>query len=171
MIDAMQSMPVLTRQMAEDFLYHEARMLDEARWRDWQALFTHDALYWVPASADPLVDPAFHISIIHDHMDLLNERIGRLESGACHSQIPPSRLLHMISNVVVAPAEDFWVVTSNQVIYEYRANTQARFYPLQTQPAFCEHHLQWCNGAWKMKLKRVRLLNCDGEIFDLSYLI
>lgn len=163
--------PVLTRHAAEDFLYHEARLLDESRWREWQSLFLDEALYWVPANADPNVDPSMHISIIYDNMALLQERIGRLESGACHAQIPPSRLMHMVSQVSVLETESHWVVRSNQVIYEYRGNTQARFYPLQTLPAMCEHHLQWVDGAWKMAYKCVRLLHCDSEIFDLSFLI
>ena len=33
----------------ERFLIHEARLLDEARFDEWLALFTADAWYWVPS--------------------------------------------------------------------------------------------------------------------------
>ena len=39
----------LTQAAAEAFLLHEARLLDEARWDEWLALFTDDATYWVPS--------------------------------------------------------------------------------------------------------------------------
>jgi 3-phenylpropionate/cinnamic acid dioxygenase small subunit len=171
MRNAEQAAPVLTRADAEDFLYREARLLDEGHWREWQKLFMPDALYWLPSSAAPEVDPDNYISIIYDDMDLLNERLGRLESGACHAQIPSSRTLHVIGNVMVSAAENHAVVFSNQVIHEYRSNTQSRFYPLQAFPAHCEHHLRWHACEWKMAFKKVQLLNCDGEIFDLSFLI
>ena len=32
---------------------HEARLLDEARFDDWLALFTADAWYWVPSEPGP----------------------------------------------------------------------------------------------------------------------
>src|SRR5258708_38576544 len=32
----------------EQFVLHEARLLDEAKFDDWLALFTDDGWYWVP---------------------------------------------------------------------------------------------------------------------------
>ena len=32
----------------EQFLYHEARLLDEQRYEEWLELFSDDATYWVP---------------------------------------------------------------------------------------------------------------------------
>ncbi len=37
-----------TRDEAERFLYHEARLLDERRLDGWLALFTPDGIYWLP---------------------------------------------------------------------------------------------------------------------------
>jgi 3-phenylpropionate/cinnamic acid dioxygenase small subunit len=161
----------MDRAQAEDFLYHEARLLDAGRWRDWQQLFTDDAIYWVPANkAD--YDPTLHVSFIYDNMDLLNERLGRLESPVCYSQQPPSTTLHQIGNVTVEEAgPDYAKIRSNLALFEFRNNSQRRFYPLQTFPAHCEHHLQRTADGWKIKFKKVTLLNCDGEIFDLTFLL
>ncbi len=43
----------------EQFLLHEARLLDEAKFDDWLALFTADGWYWVPSEPGP-GQPARH---------------------------------------------------------------------------------------------------------------
>ena len=45
----------MTRQEGEDYLYREARLLDERRFEEWLALFTDDARYVVDAVKDVLV--------------------------------------------------------------------------------------------------------------------
>ena len=35
------------------FVRHEARLIDEARWEEWYALFAEDGIYWVPLTARP----------------------------------------------------------------------------------------------------------------------
>ena len=79
------------------------------------------------------------------------------------------------SPVVGTPVEesgpDYAKISSNLALFEFRNNSQRRFYPLQTFPAHCEHHLQRTADGWKIKLKKVVLLNCDGEIFDLTFLL
>ncbi|MEL0083137.1 MAG: aromatic-ring-hydroxylating dioxygenase subunit beta [Gammaproteobacteria bacterium] len=161
----------MDRSQAEDFLYREARLLNTGKNREWQKLFTRDAIYWVPAN-DPDSDPEEHVSYIYDDMDLLDERLGRLESDSCWAQQPPSTTLHQISNVEVEPdTENEVTLRSNVLIYEYRNNVQRRFYPMQCFPAFCEHRLRKEGDQWKIAYKKVALLNCDGEIHDLTFLI
>lgn len=161
----------MERSQAEDFLYHEARLLDEGRWRDWQALFTDDAVYWVPSNKTDY-DPQEHCSFIYDDMELLDDRLGRLESGQCWAQQPASTTLHQIGNVqVLANGGSEATIHSNLILYEFRNNTQRRFYPLQTFPAHCEHRVVQDGDAWRIKFKKVSLLNCDGEILDLTFLL
>ena len=161
----------MTRSEAEDFLYAKARLLDEQRWREWQQLFTEDALYWIPSN-DIDADPEEHIAFVYDDMELLDERLRRLESGACHAQIPPSSTLHQIGNVSVEQAGDDQArVRSNLVLYEFKTNSQVRLRPLNAFPAHCEHHLRRVDGEWRIAYKKVGLLNCDGEITNLTFLI
>ena len=54
----------------EEFLFHEARLLDTGRLEEWLALFTDDATYWVPLERDQK-DPYETSSIIHDDRTLL----------------------------------------------------------------------------------------------------
>jgi 3-phenylpropionate/cinnamic acid dioxygenase small subunit len=39
---------LLLRQEIEEFLYHEAELLDERRYEDWLALIADDIRYWMP---------------------------------------------------------------------------------------------------------------------------
>jgi 3-phenylpropionate/cinnamic acid dioxygenase small subunit len=161
----------MNRGDAESFLYREASLLDQKRYDDWVDLFRDDALYWIPANKGDY-DPRQHVSFVYDNMTLLKERIGRLVGGHCHSQQPASSTLHTISNVEVETLGQGHVrVLSNAVIYEFRNNAQRRFYPLQTFPAFCTHELREEQGRWRIASKKVALLNADGEIFDLSFLL
>lgn len=170
-MNAINEVASLQRSDAEDFLYHEARLLDQGQWREWQKLFTDDAIYWVPSNQSDY-DPTQHVSIVYDDMQLLDDRLGRLESDYCFAQQPPSSTLHQIGNVSIETiGGDEVAVTCNVVIYEFRNNTQRRFYPLQTFPAHCDYRLQRVDGQWKIKFKKVTLLNCDGEITDLTFLL
>lgn len=161
----------MDRQAAEDFLYREARLLDEGKWREWQKLFTTDAIYWIPSNAAD-IDPELHVSFVYDNMQLLEDRLWRLESGRAVAQEVPSVTLHQIGNVEVEQsASDSLRLFSNLVLYEFRDNSQMRMVPLQIFPARCEHRLRRENDHWKICFKKVSLLTCDGEITDLSFLI
>lgn len=162
----------ITREAAEAFLIHEARLLDENRWREWQKLFTADATYWVPSNVRD-ANPLEHVSFIYDDMELLDERLRRLESPACFAQQPPSATLHQISNLTVEPGDAAGEVRvrSYQVIFEIKQNSQRRLEPLNVFPAFCEHVLRREGDAWKLRYKKVALLNCDAEITNLTFLV
>ena len=49
----------------EEFLYREARLLDERRFEEWMNLFAEDGYYWVPAAPDQK-DPYDGVSIFFD---------------------------------------------------------------------------------------------------------
>src|SRR4051812_36470575 len=61
------------------FLEHEARLLDEAKFDDWLALFTADAWYWVPSEPNQN-NPHNTVSLIYDDRRLLETRVRRLAS-------------------------------------------------------------------------------------------
>src|SRR2546428_13930155 len=79
------------RHQIENFLYREARLMDEHAYDEWLALWTDDALYWVPCNRDDS-DPMREVSIIYDNRARLEERIIRLKSGAIYAQEPKWRL-------------------------------------------------------------------------------
>ena len=58
----------ITRVEVEDFLYYQARLLDDRHFEEWIECFTEDAEYWMPAwdDNDELTqDPQSEISLIY----------------------------------------------------------------------------------------------------------
>lgn len=146
------------REAAEQFLINEARLLDERRFRDWMALFTEDGTYWVPAAQNQQ-SPFDQASLFYDDRDLMKTRIDRLEHPLIHVQTPPSRTVHLVSNVTVAPPDSDageFVVSSNVVMIEYRLERQRLFAGRQT------HRLRYQESTWRIAHKRVDLVNCDS---------
>jgi len=95
----------LTRTQVEDFLYLEARMLDDRQWDEWLALYSPQVEYWMPAwdDDDRLVeDPQQHISLIYyTNRDGLEDRVFRIKTERSGASTPEPRTSHNISNVEI----------------------------------------------------------------------
>lgn len=153
------------RQQVEQFLYLEAQLMDEHRYDEWLALWTDDALYWVPTGRDE-IDPKREISLIYDDRVRLQVRVGRLKSGFAHAQEPKSRMRRVVSNIVVEEAENGEVVTySNFLLAELRRGQQDIF------AGRTIHRLRPHEGSFKLVSKKVLLVNNDEPIDNLTFLI
>jgi p-cumate 2,3-dioxygenase subunit beta len=100
---------IIKREEAEDFLYLEARLLDEWRLEDWEKLFTDDGCYLVPpvgidnaASADP----AAMLFLVADDRTRIHQRVLRLMKKSAHAEYPHSRTRHCITNVELRGHDD-----------------------------------------------------------------
>src|SRR5216117_1373560 len=134
----------------EQFLYREARLLDERRFHEWLALFTEDVRYWMGARANryprnskaiSILSPnryveddktrADELSILDETKETLSARVARLETGMAWAEDPPSKTRHLISNVIVEPgASDSELrVYSNFIVYRNRAEVESEYYP------------------------------------------
>jgi len=102
----------------EQFLYHEAFLLDERRFEEWLALFSEDARYWMPtrravakAQAGARIEVGEELAgegelgWFEDSKLTLMARVMRLRGGVAWSEDPPSRTRRMVSNVHVRPGE------------------------------------------------------------------
>ncbi len=142
----------------ELFLIHEARFLDERRFRDWMGLFAEDGTYWVPAV--PGQDSPFdQASLFYDDRDLMQTRIDRLEHPRIHVQTPPSRTAHLVGNTVVEQADEAageYLVGSTVIMVEYREDRQRVFAGRQ------QHRLRRHGDTFRIVQKRVDLINCDS---------
>ncbi|MBO0750804.1 MAG: aromatic-ring-hydroxylating dioxygenase subunit beta [Bradyrhizobiaceae bacterium] len=148
----------------ERFIQHEARLLDERRFREWMALFTADGTYWVPA-VHGQASPLDHVSLFYDDRDLMNIRINRLEHPRIHVQTPPSRCVHMISNVLVESADETageYEIGSVVLMFESRGDEQRIFAGRQT------HVLRRSDRSLKIFHKRVDLANCDASFAAIA---
>lgn len=148
-------------------LYREARLLDERRYEEWLALFTHDARYWCP-SGDDNADPLRQVSIIFDDAARMAERVFRLEHGPAFAQDPPSRTRRLIANVECEGGDGEkapLVVRSNFLLVAVRRDQQ------DVWAGHNEHHLRKEAGAWRFALKKVSLVNNAAPLGNLAFLL
>jgi 3-phenylpropionate/cinnamic acid dioxygenase small subunit len=149
---------VLSLAECEQFLLHEARLLDEGRFDEWLALFTADAWYWVPLQPNQ-ANPHDTFSLMYDDRRLLETRVRRLASPRIYSQEPRSRTSRMIGNVTIEEvAQDGKAVTvrSKFQLLEYRRESQRIF------GGTFLHQLIEGNKGTQIAWKRVDLLNSDA---------
>jgi 3-phenylpropionate/cinnamic acid dioxygenase small subunit len=152
-----------------EFLYREARLADEARYAEWLALWTEEAVYWVPASTDPEADPDTRISHIYDNRARLETRVKLLQTGHRYSQEPASLMRRLISNVEVEEGQDGQLVAgSNFILAELSVQAKAE---MHWWVGRATHHLRRVDGALRMKLKKVVLINAAEPLPNLSFLI
>ena len=117
----------VTRAEVEDFLYHEADLLDSWRLDDWLGLLTEDASYYVPPNDKPDADHRFTLFTVADDIVRLRERIIRLKDPNCHAEYPPSHTRRMISNVRITGSEsDLISVAANFAIFRHRRGEPPR---------------------------------------------
>ena len=97
---AAASLPALVRSACEDFLYHEAALLDAWDLEAWLNLFCPGATYEVPtASAPDDADPAKSLFYIADDYTRLCHRVRRLMKKEAHSEFPRSNTMRMVGNI------------------------------------------------------------------------
>ena len=114
----------MNRHEAEDFLFHEAALLDAWKLDEWLALLTEDATYRVPSNDRPDADPRKALFTISDDIHRIRARVRRLQDPNAHAESPPSRTRRMISNVRVAGA----TIESNFIVYRFRRGDDVRVY-------------------------------------------
>jgi benzoate/toluate 1,2-dioxygenase beta subunit len=152
------------RAAVEQFLVHEARLLDERRFREWMELFPEDGTYWVPASPGQ-ESPFDQASLFYDDRDLMRTRVERLEHPRIHVQTPPSRTAHLVGNVVVEEvdaARGEVLVGSTVIMVEYRDEAQRVFAGRQ------HHRLRREGTSFRIVQKRVDLINCDSAFEPMA---
>jgi p-cumate 2,3-dioxygenase beta subunit len=123
----------LTRGEVEDFLYREARLLDDWDLDDWLALWAPGPTrYVVPCNDDPDGDPATDLVLIDDDELRLRLRVERLNSRKAHREYPHSQTSHQVSNVILGTVEGAGEnaelpVTAEFTVWRFR-NGRASYY-------------------------------------------
>jgi 3-phenylpropionate/cinnamic acid dioxygenase small subunit len=144
----------------EQFLYHEAHLLDTQRYEEWLALFTEDATYWVPLEQSQK-DPHETSSLVYDDRTLLELRVKQMRHPRAHARAPLPRTVHQVSNIVV---QDL-VVRSALTVVEFRSDKQ------RIWAGLVEHHLVRKDGTFRIARKRIDLVNSEGELEGLAILL
>ena len=155
----------MKRREAEDFLYREARLMDEHRYQEWLSLWTDDAVYWVPCRQEAS-DPNSEVSIIYDDRAKLADRVVYLESGTVRDPDSRPSIRRVISNVEATPLGDEETeVASNFVLVEARERAEY---------VWCGrsfHRLRRQGNDLKMSFKKVLLVNRRQAMPVLQFLV
>ena len=168
----MQITPDLLREI-EQFLYREARLLDNRQFHQWAELLADDVRYWMPmrsniypanskaiASLDEARQEASELTqpdelaIMDETRDTLLRRIERLDSGLAWAEDPPSRTRHFISNVEVEATDNPNEVKaySNFIMYRTRGEREEDFYVGSREDV-----LRRSDGGWLLTYRKIVL--------------
>ena len=143
-----------------DFVYREARLIDEKRLEEWYGLFTENARYWMPLTRGQ-PDGETHTSLFYEDRLLLKVRIERLRSPNAFSQQPPSFCQHVLQQPAVEEAD---VAANRYVVRTPFMYAESQLDRQLILAAVSWHHLAWIDGALRIRLKKVELLNCDAAL-------
>ena len=128
---------LLLSQEVADFLYREAELLDERRYREWLDLLADDVRYWMPirrnvklGDESEFTRAQSDINWFDEGKETLGRRVKQIETGIHWAEEPRSRLSHLVANVQVQSAEPSVAepqevsVTSRFLIYRNRVETE-----------------------------------------------
>ena len=128
---------LLLEREVEQFLYHEAYLLDERRYTDWTHLLAEDIHYFMPMrrnvkfgeQARENTDPESEISWFDEGKDTLAGRVRQINTGVHWAEEPFSRIRHIITNIVVYEVNGNEVnVRSNFFCYTNRLHEEVNIF-------------------------------------------
>ena len=104
---------VVLKHELEQFLFKEARLLDERRLDEWLDLLAEDLHYWMPMRRNikfgdwdlEFTDMDSEINWFDEGKDILAGRIRQLNTGVHWPEEPVSRFEHIVTNVELVSVE------------------------------------------------------------------
>ncbi len=149
-----------------DFIYDEARMLDEGRYDEWLSLWQPDGIYWMPLEYNQQ-DAVNMTSLMHEDLFMLKLRIERLNGARTFSQKPKSRCHHVIQRPFVDKIDHETGTYETKTFMHY---VETRLDEQQLLALTARHELVLVDGALKIANKRVDILNCDAAFRNIQLL-
>lgn len=154
------------RDKVENFLYKEARLMDENRYLEWVELYADECLYWIPCNEEDY-DPAKHVSMLYADQNVLKSHAMRLDEGKAFAQQPRSRMRRIVSNIEIDGADDDEEigVFANFTVTEIRKHEQ------RLHSGRSEYKLVAENGSFRIKYKKVNLVSIDEAQDNVTFLL
>jgi 3-phenylpropionate/cinnamic acid dioxygenase small subunit len=147
-----------------EFLVREARLIDQQRFEEWLDLFADDGRYWMPLEWEQ-TDPRLATSLMYEDKLLLQIRIERLKGNRTFSQKPRSRCHHVLQVPQVEKRDE---PGNEYVTWTAMHYVESRLDEQDLYAAWATHTLAVINGALKIKLKRVDLVNSDAALRSIQ---
>lgn len=145
----------------EEFLYHEAELLDERQFEAWLALFTDDVRYWMPMRRNVKFGEQQRentreqadMNWFDEGLATLRQRVQQLLTGVHWAEEPLSRVCHMISNVqLLHVAEKEVTVKCRFLVYRNRLQDETDFFVGRREDV-----LRRVEGQWKIARRHITL--------------
>lgn len=155
--------------VAQNLLLREASALDTQQWDEWLALYTEDAIFWLPAWLDEYqttsnVDQSMSY-MYHESRLELSERVARITSNKSATAMPLPRTMHLVSAPFIAMLDNNEMMArSNSAVHVY--DTRAMRHHITASRY--EHILKRnANETWQIKSKKIILINdCMPSVID-----
>jgi p-cumate 2,3-dioxygenase beta subunit len=146
----------VTRAQIEDFLYHEAALLDAWCLQEWLELLTDDVIYEIPATDTPDGDARQTLFLIADNASRVHARVRQLLGKSAWAENPRSRTRRLITNVRLCGITDDTIqVAANFAVYRLRLGQ------MDTYVGRYEYTLVLRDGALKIR-KRKAILDLEA---------
>ena len=156
----------VTEEELINFIYAEARILDEGHYDDWLALWLEDGHYWMPLDYKQ-TDPHLVTSLLYEDMFMLKLRVERLNGARTFSQKPKSRCHHVIQRPFVDEMDhDAGHFVTNTSMHYVETRLDDQFLLALT----ATHELKHVDGQLRIANKRVDLLNSDATFGNIQLL-
>ncbi|GAA4342284.1 benzoate 1,2-dioxygenase small subunit [Pigmentiphaga soli] len=138
-------------------------LLDERRWDEWLDLYTPDCRFWLPMWRDEttLNDDTDNslAHIFYQSRRGLEDRITRVRAGKSPVTTPLPRTSHLVSHIMPGAAQqpDALALRATWACHVLFPRSRMQ----HTYFGRAEYLLAPAGGAWKIKSKKVLLLNDD----------
>jgi benzoate/toluate 1,2-dioxygenase beta subunit len=159
-----------TQRKIELFLFEEARLLDAGDFEAWLDLYKPQGIYWMPSQPGQ-TDPLNVASIMYEDHAILSIRVQRLLEARALVLTPMPRTTHVVGNIVIGGTGaadgggDGFTAEAAFICVEHRAESQTLYSGRHT------YHLVPEDGSFRIKMKRVDLVNSGGTYAPISILL
>lgn len=122
-----------TFESVSQFLFKEARLLDDEQWDEWLQCYAPSAPFWMPAWDDDdtlITDPQKEISLIYyPNRQGLEDRVFRIKTERSSATMPDTRTCHNVNNIeILERHEDKVVVRFNWNTLSFRYKTSYSYF-------------------------------------------
>jgi 3-phenylpropionate/cinnamic acid dioxygenase small subunit len=167
----------------QQFLFREAALLDERKYREWLELLTQDVVYLVPQRYNrlgkgrneewPIEQEIDGLPLLEEDRTSLTLRVERFYLGSAWSEMPPSRTRHLITNIrmqdAMTSAHDV-EVDSNFLVF--RSRLAGRTGEEENIVAGTRHDiLRQGDGGWKLARRTALLDSAVLNSHNLSFFL
>ena len=152
------------------FLYREARFLDDEEWDNWLTCYAPSASFWMPAwdDFDKLTeDPQSEISLIYyPDRQGLEDRVFRIKTERSSATMPDTRTCHNIANVEIV------AVAGNQATVRFNWNTLSFRYKTNYSYFGMSRYIIDFSGDAPQILSKCVVLNNDyiNQVIDIYHI-